>query len=31
MQFISPASVDLITFLGVKAQGGKMDSPAIKR
>lgn len=31
MKFISPASVDLITFLGVKAQGGKMDSPAIKR
>jgi len=31
MQFISPASVDLITFLGVRAQGGKMDSPAIKR
>ncbi|MFZ9407927.1 MAG: sulfur oxidation c-type cytochrome SoxA [Burkholderiaceae bacterium] len=31
LQFISPASVDLITFLGVNAAGGKMDSPAIKR
>lgn len=31
MDFISPASVDLITYLGVRAQGGKMDSPAIKR
>jgi L-cysteine S-thiosulfotransferase len=29
--FISPATIDLITFLGVKANGGKMDSPAIKR
>lgn len=29
--FTSPASIDLITFLGVNAQGGKMDSPAIKR
>lgn len=29
--FISPASIDLITFLGVNAKGGKMDAPAIKR
>lgn len=27
----SQASIDLITFLGVTAKGGKMDSPAIKR
>ena len=27
----SQASIDLITYLGVTAQGGKMDSPAIKR
>ena len=31
IDYISPASIDLITFLGVRAQGGKMDSPAIKR
>ncbi len=31
LEYISPASIDLITFLGVRAQGGKMDSPAIKR
>jgi L-cysteine S-thiosulfotransferase len=31
LQYISPASVDLITYLGVKGKGGKMDSPAIKR
>ena len=29
--FVSQGTVDLITFLGVKANGGKMDSPAIKR
>ena len=29
--FVSPATVDLITFLGVNANGAKMDSPAIKR
>jgi L-cysteine S-thiosulfotransferase len=29
--FGSPASVDLITFLGVNANGAKMDSPSIKR
>ena len=29
--FISSATVDLITFLGVNANGAKMDSPAIKR
>ena len=31
MIFLSPASVDLITYMGVKAKDGKMDSPAIKR
>ncbi len=31
LQYLSPASVDLITFLGVNAQGGKMAAPAIKR
>jgi L-cysteine S-thiosulfotransferase len=31
LAFLSPASVDLITYMGVKAQGGTMDSPAIKR
>ncbi len=31
IDYISPASIDLITFLGVRAQGGAMDSPAIKR
>ena len=29
--FITQGTIDLITFLGVKAAGGKMDSPAIKR
>jgi sulfur-oxidizing protein SoxA len=29
--FASQGTIDLITFLGVKAAGGKMDSPAIKR
>lgn len=29
--FASQSTIDLITFLGVKANGGKMDSPAIKR
>jgi sulfur-oxidizing protein SoxA len=29
--FISQGTIDLITFLGVKAAGGKMDSPSIKR
>jgi len=29
--FASQSTIDLITFLGVKAAGGKMDSPAIKR
>lgn len=29
--FVSPSSVDLITYLGVNANGGKMDSPSIKR
>jgi L-cysteine S-thiosulfotransferase len=31
LKYVSPASVDLITYLGVKGAGGKMDSPAIKR
>ena len=31
LKYASPVSVDLITFLGVKAQGGVMDSPALKR
>jgi sulfur-oxidizing protein SoxA len=29
--YLSQASVDLITFLGVNANGGKMAAPAIKR
>lgn len=29
--FISQSTVDLITFLGVNANGAKMDAPAIKR
>jgi len=29
--YISQGTIDLITFLGVKAAGGVMDSPAIKR
>ncbi|TAG00048.1 MAG: sulfur oxidation c-type cytochrome SoxA [Betaproteobacteria bacterium] len=31
LAFLSQASVDLITYMGVKAKDGKMDSPAIKR
>lgn len=31
LKYISPASVDLITFLGVRAQGGVMETPSIKR
>ena len=31
LQYLSPASVDLIAFLGVNANGGKMAAPAIKR
>ncbi|MEY4295061.1 MAG: SoxA protein, partial [Pseudomonadota bacterium] len=31
MTYLSPASVDLITFLGVNAKDGKMAAPAIKR
>lgn len=31
LQYLSPASVDLITFLGVNANGGKMAAPALKR
>jgi sulfur-oxidizing protein SoxA len=31
LKYTSPASVDLITFLGVNANGGRMDAPAIKR
>jgi L-cysteine S-thiosulfotransferase len=29
--FISPATVDLISYLAVSANGGRMDSPSIKR
>jgi sulfur-oxidizing protein SoxA len=29
--FISQGTIDLITYLGVRANGGKMNSPAIKR
>jgi L-cysteine S-thiosulfotransferase len=29
--FVSQATIDLITYLGVRANGGKMDSPSIKR
>ena len=29
--YISQGTIDLITFLGVKAAGGEMNSPAIKR
>ena len=31
LKYVSQASIDLITFLGVNAKGGMMDSPAIKR
>ena len=31
MTYLSPASVDLIAFLGVNAKDGKMAAPAIKR
>jgi L-cysteine S-thiosulfotransferase len=31
MQYMSQASIDLITFMGVSAKGGKMNAPAIKR
>ena len=31
LKYLSPASVDLITYLGVKARGGTMKAPAIKR
>jgi L-cysteine S-thiosulfotransferase len=31
LKYTSQTSVDLITYLGVKANGGTMDSPAIKR
>lgn len=31
LKYLSPASVDLITYLGVRAQGGAMQAPAIKR
>lgn len=31
LNFGSQASVDLITFLGVMASGGKMDAPGLKR
>lgn len=31
LQYLSQTSVDLITFMGVNANGGKMVAPAIKR
>lgn len=31
LKYLSTASIDLITYLGVTANGGKMDSPSIKR
>ena len=31
LAFLSPASIDLITYMGVKAKDGTMDTPAIKR
>ena len=31
LKYGSPASVDLLTFLGVNANGGKMDAPGLKR
>ncbi len=31
MEFLSQASIDLITYMGVKAKDGTMDAPAIKR
>mgnify|MGYP001176828155 FL=1 len=31
LKYGSQTSIDLITYLGVTAKGGKMDSPAIKR
>ena len=31
MEFLSPASIDLITYMGVKGKDGIMDTPAIKR
>jgi sulfur-oxidizing protein SoxA len=31
LKFTSQASIDLITYMGVKANGGTMDAPAIKR
>lgn len=31
LQYLSQTSVDLITFMGVSANGGKMAAPAIKR
>ena len=31
LTFLSQASIDLITYMGVKGDGGTMDAPAIKR
>ncbi len=31
LAFLSPAAIDLITYMGVKAKDGTMDAPAIKR
>jgi len=31
LKYLSPAAVDLITYLGVRANGGVMETPSIKR
>jgi L-cysteine S-thiosulfotransferase len=31
LTYLSQASVDLIAFMGVNANGGKLAAPAIKR
>jgi len=31
LRFLSPAAIDLATFLGVNASGGTMDAPGLKR
>ena len=31
LQYLSQTSIDLITFMGVNANGGAMAAPAIKR
>jgi sulfur-oxidizing protein SoxA len=31
LNYLSQTSIDLITYLGVNANGGKMAAPALKR